>query len=370
MSVVHDVVALRDLVEHVVDQALLGGRAPRRRSRNGSSGRIPTPGSGRRAGAFVGSDHRGLVGHGGTGSGAPELPPICRAEGHPSRHALRSIVHRRGSRPKPREVPLASCQNFPKSKPSAAAWPRSMTGATLHLASSSAAPGLRFPFPERFAERLAGRRVEAVGRRAKYLVDRARRRAACWSAHLGMTGSFRVVAGGGAQGRAAETTPGSLLSTGAARRPSMPGGTRARTITSASVFDHRHGHHLQRPPALRLHGAGRAAGRASTPHPAVPSTSGWSRSATAFDARDAGAADGRPRSRRSRPRCSTRGSMAGLGNIYVCEALHRARLSPTARRRHAGAGRDGASRPRGRSPPRRRHPGRCSTRRWRPAARP
>ena len=30
----------------------------------------------------------------------------------------------------------------------------------------------------------------------------------------------------------------------------------------------------------------------------------------------------------SRPRCSTRRVVAGLGNIYVCEALHRARLSP------------------------------------------
>ena len=28
-------------------------------------------------------------------------------------------------------------------------------------------PDLRFPLPERFAERLAGRRIEALGRRAK-----------------------------------------------------------------------------------------------------------------------------------------------------------------------------------------------------------
>ena len=31
-------------------------------------------------------------------------------------------------------------------------------------------PDLRFPFPERFAERLEGRKVLSVGRRAKYLV--------------------------------------------------------------------------------------------------------------------------------------------------------------------------------------------------------
>ena len=51
--------------------------------------------------------------------------------------------------------------------------------------------GLRYPFPERFAERLAGRRVLGIGRRSKYLL---------WEveggetllAHLGMSGSFRI----------------------------------------------------------------------------------------------------------------------------------------------------------------------------------
>lgn len=33
-------------------------------------------------------------------------------------------------------------------------------------------PDLRFPLPERFAERLAGRRVESIGRRAKYILMR------------------------------------------------------------------------------------------------------------------------------------------------------------------------------------------------------
>ncbi|WP_280177497.1 DNA-formamidopyrimidine glycosylase family protein, partial [Microvirga pakistanensis] len=31
-------------------------------------------------------------------------------------------------------------------------------------------PDLRFPFPERFAERLEGQEVRALGRRAKYLL--------------------------------------------------------------------------------------------------------------------------------------------------------------------------------------------------------
>ena len=50
---------------------------------------------------------------------------------------------------------------------------------------------LRFPFPERFAERLAGRRIAAMGRRAKYLtadLDDG----TVLVMHLGMSGSFRI----------------------------------------------------------------------------------------------------------------------------------------------------------------------------------
>lgn len=54
-----------------------------------------------------------------------------------------------------------------------------------------ARPDLRFPFPERFAERLAGRRVETLGRRAKYLIGELDDGTAL-IAHLGMSGAFRV----------------------------------------------------------------------------------------------------------------------------------------------------------------------------------
>ncbi|PWW00141.1 DNA-(apurinic or apyrimidinic site) lyase [Hoeflea marina] len=56
---------------------------------------------------------------------------------------------------------------------------------------------LRFPFPERFAQRLEGRTVTALGRRAKYLMadlDDGE----VLIAHLGMSGSFRVEAAEGA----------------------------------------------------------------------------------------------------------------------------------------------------------------------------
>jgi formamidopyrimidine-DNA glycosylase len=55
-------------------------------------------------------------------------------------------------------------------------------------------PDLRFPFPERFAERLAGRTIVALGRRAKYLTVHLDRDPVL-VCHLGMSGSFRVEQG-------------------------------------------------------------------------------------------------------------------------------------------------------------------------------
>jgi formamidopyrimidine-DNA glycosylase len=52
-------------------------------------------------------------------------------------------------------------------------------------------PDLRFPFPLNFAENLEGRRVESLGRRAKYLIA-ALDDGAALIAHMGMSGSFRV----------------------------------------------------------------------------------------------------------------------------------------------------------------------------------
>ena len=59
---------------------------------------------------------------------------------------------------------------------------------------------IRFPFPPRFRERLTGRRIAALGRRAKYLLFRLDD-GETLIAHLGMSGSFRVEA-------AETTTPG------------------------------------------------------------------------------------------------------------------------------------------------------------------
>lgn len=65
-----------------------------------------------------------------------------------------------------------------------------MTGATI-LEARATRPDLRFPLPERFGERLSGRRILALGRRAKYLLVHLDGGEAL-VCHLGMSGSFRI----------------------------------------------------------------------------------------------------------------------------------------------------------------------------------
>src|SRR5256885_11704398 len=52
-------------------------------------------------------------------------------------------------------------------------------------------PDLRFPLPGRFAERLTGRTVERLDRRAKYILVHLDR-GEVLAIHLGMTGRFSV----------------------------------------------------------------------------------------------------------------------------------------------------------------------------------
>jgi formamidopyrimidine-DNA glycosylase len=53
-------------------------------------------------------------------------------------------------------------------------------------------PDLRFPFPPRFAARLAGRRIETLDRRAKYLLAHLDD-GNVWITHLGMTGRWSIL---------------------------------------------------------------------------------------------------------------------------------------------------------------------------------
>ncbi len=64
-------------------------------------------------------------------------------------------------------------------------------------------PNLRYPFPERFSERLAGHRIASLGRRAKYLTADIED-GPLLICHLGMSGSFRI------ETEADGTTPGTF----------------------------------------------------------------------------------------------------------------------------------------------------------------
>ena len=59
-------------------------------------------------------------------------------------------------------------------------------------------PDLRFPFPERFAERLEGQRIERIGRRAKYLMAHLSS-GEVLVMHLGMSGRFTIALPGRGQ---------------------------------------------------------------------------------------------------------------------------------------------------------------------------
>jgi formamidopyrimidine-DNA glycosylase len=173
-------------------------------------------------------------------------------------------------------------------------------------------PNLRFPFPENFVERLRGRRVEALGRRAKYLLadlDDAQ----VLVMHLGMSGSFRIEApagepngSAGFSGKdAAHDHVAFALSTGARITYNDP-----RRFGFMLLIARRD---------LADHALFRNVGI----EPLGNELDG-SRLAALFA--------GKTTSLKAALLDQT--LVAGLGNIYVCEALHRAGLSP---RRAAGS---------------------------------
>ncbi len=171
---------------------------------------------------------------------------------------------------------------------------------------------LRFPFPENFVARLTGRRVEALGRRAKYLLadlDDAQ----VLVMHLGMSGSFRIEdESAAAPGNFDHPKPKDVahdhvefrLSTG--KRIIYNDPRRfgfMQIIPRKTLFEHPLFRNVGiEPLGNELDGATLArlfAGKAAPLKAALLDQT----------------------------------LIAGLGNIYVCEALHRAGLSP---RRAAG----------------------------------
>ncbi len=179
-------------------------------------------------------------------------------------------------------------------------------------------PDLRFPFPERFVERLEGRRVTALGRRAKYLLSELDS-GETLVMHLGMSGSFRVekaVAGDPLFPlRENEETPGHFL----------------YPRSKDSGHDHVVFHFEST--ARVIYNDPRRFGFMTIVetekldrHPLFEGL-GLEPLSAAFDAAHlAGVLEGVRAPLKSALLDQRR--IAGLGNIYVCEALHRARLSP------------------------------------------
>jgi formamidopyrimidine-DNA glycosylase len=178
---------------------------------------------------------------------------------------------------------------------------------------------LRFPFPPGFAARLAGRRVEALKRRAKYLLGELDS-GETLVMHLGMSGSFRIDADDpeGAYHRAVSTKPahdhvvfrfagGASVTYNDPRRFGF-----MLLVPRGEMATHRLFDGLGVEPLGPQMTAERLASELSGRKAPLK--------AALLDQR----------------------IVAGLGNIYVCEALHRSHLSPL---RAAGSLVDAKGRP-------------------------
>lgn len=179
-------------------------------------------------------------------------------------------------------------------------------------------PDLRFPLPESMAERLAGRRIEALGRRAKYLLADIEG-GLVLAMHLGMSGSFRI------ERDTQEDSPGAFhlpRSKDPAHDHVVFHLREADGSAARIVFNdpRRFGYMLLiEREALSEHPHFRSLGIEPT---------GNALSGAALAPRLAG------RSAPLKAALLDQTLIAGLGNIYVCEALWRSRLSP---RRTAGS---------------------------------
>ena len=169
-------------------------------------------------------------------------------------------------------------------------------------------PDLRWPLPKDFVQRLEGKTVEGLGRRAKYLLADLSSGEVLLM-HLGMSGSFRV------------------FHDGRKRKPGR--------------FHHERTEHLAHDHVVfamssgatvtfndpRRFGFMKLVPRAKLEQEPLLRSLGPEPLGNAFDAAMlAQACRGKKSSLKAA--LSDQRVVAGLGNIYVCEALHRARLSP------------------------------------------
>ena len=184
-------------------------------------------------------------------------------------------------------------------------------------------PNLRTPFPPEFVDRLAGQTVERLWRRAKYLLaDLSSDETLVM--HLGMSGSFRV------DTPAADRTPGAFYYERG--EPGVHDHVLFRMSSGATIT-------FNDP---RRFGFMNLLRRSELDRHPVLSTLGPEPLGADFDAATLATALRRKKSS-LKPALLDQRVVAGLGNIYACEALHRARLSPR-RRASTLATRSGAPR--------------------------
>jgi formamidopyrimidine-DNA glycosylase len=170
-------------------------------------------------------------------------------------------------------------------------------------------PDLRFPLPKDFVQLLTGARIERLTRRAKYLLATLDREDTLVM-HLGMTGRFEI------------TRPEGTLRPGEFLYAKDPDPKHAHVVfeteagARVTYYDPRRFGYMSlvNTATLELHPWFAGLG----PEPLSDD----------FDADHLKAAFA---GRRQGPKTLLLDQriVAGLGNIYVCEALHRARISPT-----------------------------------------
>jgi formamidopyrimidine-DNA glycosylase len=170
-------------------------------------------------------------------------------------------------------------------------------------------PDLRFPFPENFAARLEGRRIVGLKRRAKYLIAPLDDGAAL-IAHLGMSGAFRI--------ELEEEGPAEPL--GAFALP------RSKNPAHDHVVLHLEGARVIYNDPRRFGFMALTLEAELDSHPFFVDL-GVEPLSNHFDAEIlARLFEGKKTSLKAA--LLDQKLIAGLGNIYVCEALHRSGLSP------------------------------------------
>jgi formamidopyrimidine-DNA glycosylase len=182
-------------------------------------------------------------------------------------------------------------------------------------------PDLRIAFPERFAERLHGRSVLSLGRRAKYLIA-ALDDGTDLVMHMGMSGSFRVEGTPPARALCNDTETAVLSDAGLYYR------ARAKREAHDHVVLHLgNGRRIVYNDPRRFGFMTLIPAAEIDSHPMFRHL-GADPTGNSFSA-DGLAAAFRGRVAPLKSALLDQRIVAGLGNIYVCEALWRAGLAPT-----------------------------------------